>query len=205
MTSVAFSADQLVIDANAQDVLFRQARTANTFTDEPVSDEQVRAIYDLIKWAPTSFNQQPLRVVLVRSPEARQRLVSLMMENNKAKTLAAPLVAVLAADTDFHEHLPTQFPVFPQAKDVFFADYAVREASARLNAGLQVGYFILGVRAAGLAAGPMAGFDADGVSSAFFPDGRSKALVVVNIGRAGPGAWWDRLPRLSHEQVFSTI
>ena len=205
MTSVAILADQLVINADAQDVLFRQARTANTFTDEPVSDEQVWAVYDLIKWAPTSFNQQPLRVVLVRSPEARERLVSLMMENNRGKTATAPLVAILAADTDFHEHLPTQFPSFPQAKDVFFADYAVREASARMNAALQVGYFILGVRAAGLAAGPMAGFDAEGVSAAFFPDGKSKALVVVNIGRPGPNAWWDRLPRLAHEQVFSTV
>jgi 3-hydroxypropanoate dehydrogenase len=205
MTSVAIPADQLVIDANAQDVLFRQARTANAFTDEPVSDEHVRAIYDLIKWAPTSFNQQPLRVVLVRSPEARARLVSLMMDNNKAKTSAAPLVAILAADTDFHEHLPSQFPVFPQAKDVFFADYTVRAASAHLNAGLQIGYFILGVRAAGFAAGPMAGFDAEGVSSEFFPGGKCKALVVVNIGRAGPGAWWDRLPRLAHEQVFTTV
>jgi len=205
MTSVALSTDRLVIDASAQDVLFRQARTANTFTDEPVSDEHVRAIYDLIKWAPTSFNQQPLRVVLVRSAAARERLVTMMTDNNKAKTLAAPLVAILAADTDFHEHLPTQFPVFPQAKDVFFADSAVREASARLNAGLQVGYFILGVRAAGLAAGPMVGFDAEAVSAAYFPDGKSKALVVVNIGRPGPGAWWGRLPRLDHEQVFSTV
>lgn len=205
MTSVATSSEQFIIDATAQDVLFRQARTANTFTDQPVSDEQIRAIYDLVKWAPTSFNQQPLRVVLVRSPDARKRLVSLMMDNNKAKTMAAPLVAILAADTDFHEHLPTQFPVFPQAKDVFFADDMVREASARMNAGLQVGYFILGVRAAGLAAGPMAGFDAGGVSSAFFPDGKSKALVVVNIGRPAQGAWRDRLPRLTHEQVFSTV
>lgn len=205
MTSVDLSIDQLVIDVSAQDILFRQARTANTFTDEPVSDEQVRAIYDLVKWAPTSFNQQPLRVVLVRSTEARERLVTMMADNNKAKTRTAPLVAILAADTDFHEHLPTQFPVFPQAKDVFFADYAVREASARLNAGLQVGYFILGIRAVGLAAGPMAGFDAESVSAAYFPGGRSKALVVVNIGRPGPDAWRGRLPRLEHEQVFSTV
>ncbi len=205
MTSVDLYTDQLVIDVSAQDILFRQARTANTFTDEPVSDEQVRAIYDLVKWAPTSFNQQPLRVVLVRSPEARERLVTMMADNNKAKTRTAPLVAILAADTDFHEHLPTQFPVFPQAKDVFFTDYAVREASARLNAGLQVGYFILGIRAVGLAAGPMAGFDAESVSAAYFPGGRSKALVVVNIGRPGPDAWWGRLPRLEHEQVFSTV
>lgn len=197
--------NHMAIDQQAQDLLFRAARTANAFTDEPVSDEQVQAIYDLVKWGPTSFNQQPLRVVLVRTPEARERLVALMVENNQAKTRSAPLTAILAADIDFHEHLPTQFPVFPQLKDVFFADEAVREESARLNAALQIGYFIVGIRAAGLAAGPMSGFDADAVSKEFFPDGRSRALVVVNMGRPAPNAWWDRLPRLAPEQVITTV
>jgi nitroreductase len=196
--------DHLVIDKQAQDVLFREARTANAFTDEPVGDEQVRAIYDLVKWAPTSFNQQPLRVVLVRSEQARANLVALMAPPNQDKTRAAPLTAILAADTEFHRHMPVQFPVFPEAKDVFFADAAVREESARLNAALQIAYFVIGVRAAGLAAGPMIGFDATAVSREFFPDGRSTALVVMNIGRPGPNAWWDRLPRLEYEQVFGT-
>jgi len=204
MTIASVLTDHIVIDQDAQNVLFRDARTASAFTDEPVTDEQVHAIYDLIKWAPTSFNQQPLRVVLVRTPEARERLVSLMVDSNQAKTRSAPLTAILAADTDFHENLPTQFPVFPQAKDVFFADPAVREASARLNAALQIGYLILGIRAAGLAAGPMSGFDAEAVDKEFFPDGRSRSLVVVNIGRPIPDARWDR-PRLAPEQVFSTV
>lgn len=197
--------DAFVIDQHAQDVLFRQARTANAFTAEPVGDEQMRALYDLVKWAPTSFNQQPLRVVLVRSDEARERLSNLMMENNREKTRGAPLTAILAADTEFHRFLPTQFPVFPQAKDVFFSDPAVREESARLNAALQVAYFIIGVRALGLAAGPMTGFDAAAVSKEFFPDGDCRALVVVNIGKPGPGAWWDRLARLAYEEVFSEV
>lgn len=199
------AAEHVVLDQQAQDLLFREARTANTFTDEPVSDEQVRALYDLVKWAPTSFNQQPLRVVLVRSTEAREKLVSLMWDNNQEKTRTAPLVAILAADTEFHEHLPSQFPVFPQAKDVFFSDPAVRQQSAEFNASLQVGYFILGVRAVGLAAGPMSGFDAGSVNEAFFPGGKQKALCVVNIGNPGDGAWYDRLPRLEHEQVFTTV
>jgi 3-hydroxypropanoate dehydrogenase len=205
MTTVSGLADQIVIDQHAQGVLFREARTANAFTDEPVTDEQVNAIYDLVKWAPTSFNQQPLRVVLVRTPQARERLVSMMLESNQAKTRSAPLTAILAADLDFHRHLPTQFPVFPQAKDVFYADDTVREQSARMNAALQIGYLILGIRAAGLAAGPMSGFDNDAVDKEFFPDGKSRSLVVVNIGKPGPNAWWDRLPRLAPDEDFTPV
>ncbi|RKR90378.1 3-hydroxypropanoate dehydrogenase [Micromonospora pisi] len=205
MTITSSPTDHIAIDQQAQDLLFREARSANTFTDEPVGDDQVQAIYDLVKWAPTSYNQQPLRVVLVRTPEARERLVSLMYDSNQAKTRSAPLTAIMAADCDFHENLPSQFPIFPQAKDVFFADPAVREESARLNATLQVAYFILGVRAAGLAAGPMSGFDSQAVDREFFPDGKSKTLCVINIGRPGENAWWDRLPRLPHTDVFSTV
>jgi len=205
MTTTTTSADLIAIDAIAQDILFREARTANAFTEDPVSDEQVRAIYDLVKWAPTSFNQQPLRVVLVRSTEARERLVPLMFDSNQRKTRSAPLVAILAADKEFHEHLPEQFPVFPQAKDVFYADPEVRAESARLNAALQVAYFIIGVRAAGLAAGPMSGFDTAAVNAEFFPEGTQEALVVMNIGIPAPGAWYDRLPRLEHERVFTTV
>lgn len=195
----------LLLDQAAQDLLFREARTANAFTDDPVTDDHIEAIYDLVKWAPTSFNQQPLRAVLVRSADARERLVSYMWDTNRDKTAAAPLVAVLAADYDFHENLPTQFPVFPQAKDVFFSDPDVRAESALLNASLQIAYFILGIRAVGLAAGPQSGFDADGVTKEFFPNGNCRALVVVNIGRPGPNAWYDRLPRLEYQDVFRTL
>ncbi|MGH3391029.1 MAG: malonic semialdehyde reductase [Actinomadura sp.] len=194
----------LALDPAAQDLLFREARTANTFTDEPVSDEQIQAIYELVKWAPTSMNNQPLRVVLVRSPEARERLISHMADGNKDKTATAPLVAILAVDTDFHEHLPTVFPHFPGAKDAF-AERESRTEVARFNGSLQVGYFILGVRAAGLAAGPMSGFAADGIDKEFFGDGRHQVLAVVNIGRPGPDAWFERNPRLSYEQAVTTV
>jgi len=198
------SSDHVLLDQSAQDLLFRAARTANTFTNEPVSDEQIAALYDLVKWAPTSFNQQPLRVALIRSEQARSRLIPLMWDTNQGKTAAAPLVAVLAADLEFHQNLPEQFPVFPQAKDVFFAEEETRIESALLNATLQIGYFILGVRAIGLAAGPMVGFHADKVGEEFFPCGRHRALVVVNIGKPGPDAWYDRLPMLEYERVFTT-
>lgn len=190
----------LSLSPEAQDLLFREARTANTFTDEPVTDEQVAAIYDLVKYAPTAMNTQPLRIVLVRQGEARQRLLKHMAEGNREKTAAAPLVAILAADTDFHEHLPRTFPHFPGAKDVF-ADDATREQAARFNATLQAGYFFLGVRAAGLAAGPMGGFDTEALDDDFFAGTSLRSLVVVNIGRPGDDAWFDRLPRLDQHEV----
>ncbi|OKJ19955.1 malonic semialdehyde reductase [Streptomyces sp. CB00316] len=194
----------LVLDPAAQDLLFREARTANTFTDEPVTDEQVEAIYDLVKFGPTAFNQSPLRLVLVRSAEGRERLVRHMAEGNRPKTATAPLVAILAADNEFHEELPALLPHFPQAKDMFFAERPVRESAAGLNAALQAAYFIIGVRAAGLAAGPMTGYDAAGIQKEFL-DGDHTPLMVVNIGKPGEDAWFPRSPRLSYDEVVTTV
>ncbi|MFF3483606.1 malonic semialdehyde reductase [Streptomyces sp. NPDC002701] len=194
----------LVLDPAAQDLLFREARTANAFTDEPVTEEQVQAIYDLVKYGPTAFNQSPLRITLVRSPEARERLVQHMAEGNQPKTATAPLVAILSADNEFHDELPQLLPHFPQAKDVFFAERPAREGAAALNAALQAAYFIIGVRAAGLAAGPMTGFDHAGVQKEFL-DGDHTPLMVVNIGRPAENAWFPRSPRLTAEQVITTV
>lgn len=194
----------LVLDAAAQDLLFREARTANTFSDEPVTEEQVQAIYDLVKFGPTAFNQTPLRITLVRSAEARERLVQHMAEGNQPKTAAAPLVAILSADNEFHEELPQLLPHFPQAKDAFFSERPVREQSALLNAALQAAYFIIGVRAAGLAAGPMTGADLAGIQKEFL-DGDHTPLMVVNIGKPGEDAWFPRSPRLEFDQVVTTV
>ena len=196
--------DVLALSPEAQDLLFREARTANTFTDEPVTDEQVAAIYDLVRWAPTAMNMQPLRVLLVRSDEARARLLDHMAPGNRAKTGSAPLVAVLTADTDFHELLPRTFPHFAGARDAF-ADDEARERAGRFNASLQVGYFILGVRAAGLAAGPMTGFDAEGLEQEFFAGTAQRVLAVVNIGHPGEDAWFPRSPRLELEDVVTAV
>lgn len=199
------TSNALILDPTAQNILFRDARTANTFAPEPVSDEQLHAIYDLVKYAPTSMNQQPLRIVLVRSDEARARLLPHLSEGNQNKTAAAPLVAILAADVDFHDELPKVFPHFEGARDLFADDEDLRETNARLNATLQVAYFLLGVRAAGLAAGPMTGFDNAGVDKEFFPDGRHRSLVVMNIGKPGENAWFNRLPRLAYDEVVTTV
>jgi 3-hydroxypropanoate dehydrogenase len=195
--------DALHLPSDAADLLFREARTANAFTDEPVTDEQVEAIYELVKYAPTAMNQQPLRLVLVRSAAARATLVEHMSPGNKEKTAKAPLVAIVAADNRFHEELPRVFPHFPAARDLF-ADDVARAGSARFNAAIQLGFLILGVRAAGLAAGPMGGFDATGINAEFFPDGEHEVIAVVNIGRPAENAWRDRLPRLGYDEVVTT-
>ncbi|WKV72086.1 malonic semialdehyde reductase [Streptomyces sp. PCS3-D2] len=194
----------LVLDSAAQDLLFREARTANSFSDEPVTEEQVQAIYDLVKYGPTAFNGTPLRITLVRSAEARERLVQHMAEGNQAKTLAAPLVAILSADNEFHEELPQLLPHFPQAKDLFFAERPAREQSSLVNASLQAAYFILGVRAAGLAAGPMTGADFAGIQKEFLDDDHTP-IMVVNIGRPGEDAWFPRSPRLAFDEVVTTV
>lgn len=192
------------LDSAAQDLLFREAHTSNTFTDEPVSDEQIQAIYDLVKYGPTALNQCPLRITLVRSPEARERLVPHMHEGNQQKTATAPLVAILSADNEFHEELPTLFPAFPQAKDIYFPERSAREGSAAMNAALQAAYFIIGVRAAGLAAGPMSGVDFAGVQKEFL-DADHTPLMVINIGKPGVDASYPRGPRLAYEDVVTTV
>ncbi|WNM40265.1 malonic semialdehyde reductase [Micromonospora halotolerans] len=195
----------LALDRAAQDLLFRAARTANAFTDEPVDEEQVRAIHDLVRNGPTALNAQPLRVLLLRSAPARARLLPYVSSGNRDKTAAAPLTAVLAADVDWHDRLPELFPHRPGARDWFTGDPAGREAQARLNAALQIGYLLVGVRAAGLAAGPMAGFDTAGVERDFFPDGRHRVLLLMNIGRPAPDAWRERLPRLDYAEAVRTL
>jgi 3-hydroxypropanoate dehydrogenase len=191
------------LDEAGRALLFTEARTASTWADTPVTDEELSAIWELARWAPTSANTQPLRVLYVRPGEGRDRLVKFMADGNKAKTEAAPAVAVLAVDTRFHEHIPTVFPMRPQMKDMFEANEELRVTGGRFNAALQAGYFILAVRALGLAAGPMTGYDAAGLDAEFFPGGRYKSILVVNIGHPGENPWYGRLPRLDHEDVIS--
>jgi 3-hydroxypropanoate dehydrogenase len=200
-TTTDLQPPRLVLDEESQGLLFTNARTANTFSDEPVDDEQLAAIYDLVKWAPTGGNAQPLRILFIRSPEAKERLIAHLAEGNREKARSAPVVAVLAADASFHEHLDRLFPHRPGMRDYFAADDDLRERQAKFNATLQAGYFLLGVRAMGLAAGPMGGFDAAGVDKEFFADGTWHSILVVNIGRPGPDAWRDRLPRLDYDEA----
>lgn len=192
------------IDRATQDLLFRTARTANRFTDEPVTDDQVAALYDLVRWGPTLMNSQPLRLVVIRSEDARRRLLGHLTEGNRAKTESAPLVVVLAVDTDFHETLPHVFPHRPEMRDAF-PDLHHRTRVALDNGWLQAGYFVLGVRALGLAAGPMAGFDSAGLDADLLAGTSLRSFLVVNVGHPAENAWFDRLPRLSPDDAVVTL
>lgn len=192
------------LDAVTVDRIFRDGRTAYRFTDEPVTDAELARIGELVAHPPTAMNTQPLRVVLVRSSEAKERLLPLLNEGNRAKSQSAPVVALLAADVDFHAELPRLVPHMPDARDRF-ADEAQREQAARFNASLQAGYFILAVRGAGLDAGPMGGFDRAGVDREFFPDGRHRTFLVVNIGHVADDGTFPRSPRLAVDEVFATV
>lgn len=194
----------LRLTAAAQDLLFRQARSPTEFTDDPVSDEQLAAIYDLVKYGPTSCNEQPLRMVVIRSPEARARLLPHLDDRNRARTTAAPLPVILAADLNYHEKLPTVFPHATGLREILEDQPEYRAEEARYNALLQIGYLIVGVRAAGLGAGAMTGFDAEGLDREFFPDGGRRSLLVMNIG-IPLRKRYPRLPRLPYHEVATVL
>ncbi|WP_445528636.1 malonic semialdehyde reductase [Streptomyces cyslabdanicus] len=190
------------IDDDARAALFTDARTAFSFAGTPVDDETLGGVWELARWAPTAANMQPLRVLYVRTPEGKERLLPHLAEGNRPKSASAPVVAVLAVDNRFHEHIPQIFPIRPEMKDQFESDPAHRDGITSFNGPLQAGYFILAVRAFGLAAGPMAGFDAAGLDKEFFPENDWHSILVVNIGHPAGAPEFGRLPRLSHEDVL---
>ncbi|GAB3259613.1 malonic semialdehyde reductase [Kineococcus gypseus] len=205
MTSTTTTAaTATAVGPEALEALFTGARTPNRWTDEPVTDEQVAAVLELAKYPPTSMNTQPMRLLLVRSPEARERLATMMSGSNGDKTRSAPLSVVVAADRRFDEELPRLFPHYPGARDLF-ADAGYRERTAVFNTALQLGYLIMAVRAVGLSAGPMTGIDAPAIEREFFPDGEHEVVAVVNVGVADPAGFRPRGPRLSHEEVVRTV
>ncbi|MEG0184627.1 MAG: malonic semialdehyde reductase [Stenotrophomonas sp.] len=184
----------------ALDQLFRTARTQNTFQDRPVEDSQLRALYDLLKWAPTSANASPARFVFVKSAEAKQKLAPALSEGNLAKTLAAPVTAIVGFDLDFHEKLPYLFP-HTDAKAWFDGPREGRHEAAFRNGSLQGAYLILAARALGLDAGPMSGFDPAKVDEAFFAGTAIKSNFLVNLGYGDPSGIFPRLPRLSFDEA----
>ena len=195
------TATDKALDPRATDILFREAHTAYAFTDEVVTDDQLAEVYDLVRHGPTALNSQPLRVLFIRSDEAKARLLPHLSEGNRPKAQSAPVVAVLAADIDFHENLPRVAPQAPNAKDNF-TDVAAREQMAMFNAAIQAGYFVVAARAVGLDAGPMGGFDRAGINGEFFADVPLKSILVVNLGHAAPEGTFPRNPRLEfHEAV----
>ena len=194
-----------VLDPAAQDALFRTARTARAWADSPVTAEHLESVYELLRWGPTALNTSPLRLVRVASPESRARLASYLGEGNRERTLAAPLSLVVAADTDFHEHLDTLVPHWPGAAELFTEEH-VREGVSRDNAFLQAGYLIIALRAYGLDVGPMGIADPAGLDADLLAGTRWRSLLVVNAGwPAEDNGAHPRAPRLETEIAIRTV
>lgn len=181
--------------------LFLDARTHNAFHPTPIPPELLREVYDLARMAPTSANAQPMRVVFVVSPEAKERLRPALSAGNLAKTMQAPATAIFAYDTEFYESLPRTFPHNPDARSWFAGKPSVIEETAFRNGTLQAAYFILAARAKGLDCGPMSGFDKAKVDAAFFPDGRWKANFICNLGYGTGTGLYPRGPRLEFDEA----
>lgn len=196
-----------MIDSKSLAALFLDARTQNGWLEGEVTDQQLRDIYDLAKMGPTSANAQPARILFLRSREAKERLRPALTPGNLDKTMAAPVVAIVAHDLNFHEKLPQLFPHKPQTKDGFMGDanLAKRQAFAFRNGTLTGAYLIMAIRAVGLGAGPMSGFDNATVDREFFPDGTVKSNFLCNIGVGDPAKVMGRLPRLSFDEACKIL
>ncbi len=183
------------LDDRSLDIIFREARTHSVWLDKPVSDTLIHQIYDLMKWAPTSANSSPARIVFVCSAAAKQRLLPAIAPGNAEKTRAAPVTAIVAYDTEFYENLPALFPQV-DARSWFIGNQAMIDTTAFRNGSLQGAYLILAARALGLDAGPMSGFDNAKVDKEFFPGGKVKSNFLVNLGYGDHTKLFPRNPRL---------
>ncbi len=185
-----------MIDTTAKDTLFTKARTHSKWLGKPVATDTLHALYDMMKFAPTSANCSPLRLVFLTTDAAKQRLKPHLAEGNVTKTMTAPVVAILAQDNAFYEHLPALYP-HTDAKSWFVGNDALIAATAFRNSSLQAGYFILAARAVGLDCGPMSGFDGDGVNKEFFSGTTHSVNMLCNLGYGDAAALHPRSPRLS--------
>jgi 3-hydroxypropanoate dehydrogenase len=184
--------------------LFTDARTHGAFLDRSVPEALLREALDLAKMGPTAANNQPLRIIFLRSGAAKERLRAAIAPGNVDKTMAAPVVAIAGYDVEFFEHLPHLMP-HRDYKPMFAGNPELAAKSAAQSGALQVGYFILALRALGLDAGPMGGFDAAKVEAEFFPEGRIKANVVINIGYGDDSKLFPRNPRLAFNQMATVL
>lgn len=190
-----------VIDNHAVETLFTEARTHNVWTDQEVSEEKLRELYHLMHFGPTSMNCQPLRVLFLKSQEAKERLKPALLPGNQEKTMKAPVVAVLGYDTEFYQHLPRMFSHNKDAKSLFEGKTDFINATAFRNSSIQGGYFILAARALGLNAGPMSGFNNAAVDEEFFPDGQVKSNFLCNLGYGDASALFPRQDRFEFDEV----
>lgn len=187
------------------DLIFRTARTYNGYHDRPVSEDQLRAIWDLMKWGPTSANMLPARLLWCVSDDAKARLAKHASSTNAAKILAAPVSVIIGMDENFHDHLPELFP-HTDARAWFVGNDELRRVSALRNSSLQGAYFIIAARALGLDTGPMSGFDNAGVDADFFADRPAvKSNFISTLGYGDPATIFARSPRPPFETFNSII
>ncbi len=184
----------------ALDVLFRNARSHNVWTEKPVSDTQLEKIYELMKWGPTSANCCPARFIFVKSDAAKQRLKPCLAEGNIEKSMTAPVVIIFGMDLEFYEHLSTLFP-HTDAKSWYAGKPAKIQETAFRNSSLQAAYMMLAARSMGLDCGPMSGYDNEKLDAEFFPDGKIKSNFICALGYGNAEKLHPRGPRLSFSQT----
>jgi 3-hydroxypropanoate dehydrogenase len=192
------------ISDDALDQLFRSARTQNKWQDKPVSATIIEAIYDLMRWGPTSANCSPARFVFVTSAEAKAKLKPHLSPGNVAKVMAAPVTAIIGYDLHFYEKLPFLFP-HVDAKSWFFGNHPLIQTTAFRNGTLQGAYFMMAVRALGLDVGPMSGFNNEEVDKIFFPEGHVRSNFICSIGEGDPSAVLERHPRLTFDEACRIV
>jgi 3-hydroxypropanoate dehydrogenase len=196
--------DHHAVNDEALDTIFRSARTQNKWQGKPVSNALLMAVYDLMRWGPTSANCSPARIVFATTAEAKERLAVLASPGNAPKIRQAPATAIIGYDLDFAQKLPQLFPHDPTAK-TWFTDPKVEETTAFRNGTLQGGYFIIAARALGLDCGPMSGFNNAKVDEAFFAGTRVKSNFICGVGYGDPAGLFDRSPRLSFDEACKIV
>jgi 3-hydroxypropanoate dehydrogenase len=194
-----------IVPESVQDQVFRNARTQNGFTGQPVTDDEIRAVYELAKWGPTSMNTQPARFQFLRTAEAKARLAPLASPGNQPKILAAPVVVIIGHDMEFYEHLSKNFAHNPNARGVFAGNDALIQGTAFRNGTLQGAYLMVAARMLGLDCGPMSGFDAAKVDAEFWSGTKVKTNFLCNLGHGDPAKVMGRLPRFSFEEAAKLL
>ena len=189
------------LDDRALDQLFRTARTRNAWTEQAVTEQQLRELYDLMKFGPASGNCCPARFVWVRSAEAKSKLAALAAPNNAPKILAAPATVIVGYDLEFAEQLPKLFPARGKDMQAYYSDPLVAQTTAFRNSSLQGAYLIIAARALGLDCGPMSGFRNEAVDSEFFANTRIKSNFICSIGYGSNENLFPRNPRLTFEEA----
>jgi 3-hydroxypropanoate dehydrogenase len=191
----------MTLEATAHDLLFREARTHNKWQDKPVSDEQIHALYDLLKFGPTSANSSPARFVFIRTKEGKAKLAPALSAGNTEKTMTAPVTAIVAYDPKFFEKLPRLFPHNADAISWFTSNDSLAATTAFRNGTLQGGYLMIAARSLGLDIGGMSGFDNDVVDKAFFAENGWRSNFLCNIGYGDPSGVFNRSPRLEFDEA----